>query len=70
LFTSPIYAREEIPYAWIVDPILRIIEVYALESGRWSLRGTYGGDDIVRLEPFDAIEFPLATLWLPESNPA
>ena len=38
--------------------------------GRWSLLGTYGGDDTVRIEPFDAIEFPLATLWLPEATPA
>jgi Uma2 family endonuclease len=66
----PIYAREEIPYAWIVDPILRTIESFRLASGRWSLLGTYGGDDTVRIEPFDAIEFPLATLWLPDDAPA
>lgn len=66
----PLYAREEIAYSWIVDPILRTIEVYRLVSTRWSLLGTYGGDDVVRMEPFDAIEFPLATLWLPEAHPA
>jgi Uma2 family endonuclease len=66
----PIYAREEISYAWIVDPILRIIEAYRLASRRWSLLGTYGGDDTARIEPFDAIEFPLATLWLPEATSA
>ncbi|HYC61411.1 MAG TPA: Uma2 family endonuclease [Thermoanaerobaculia bacterium] len=63
----PIYAREEIPYAWIVEPIIQTIEAYRLDSGRWSLLGTYGGDDTARIEPFDAIEFPLATLWLPEA---
>lgn len=66
----PIYAREEISWAWIVDPILRTIEVFKLGSGRWSLHGAYGGDDTVRIEPFDAIEFPLATLWLPETPSA
>jgi Uma2 family endonuclease len=66
----PIYAREEIPYAWIVDPIVRMIEAFQLASGRWSLLGTFGGDDTVRIEPFDAIEFPLATLWLPDDTPA
>jgi Uma2 family endonuclease len=66
----PIYAREEIPHAWIVDPILKTIEAFRLASGRWSLLGTYGGDDTVRIEPFDAIEFPLATLWLPDATPA
>ena len=49
----PIYAREEIPYAWIVEPILRTIEVFRLASGRWSLLATYGGDETVRIEPFD-----------------
>jgi Uma2 family endonuclease len=62
----PLYAREDIPYAWIVDPILRTVEVDRLMSGRWSLLGTYGGDETVRIEPFDAIEIPLATLWLPD----
>jgi Uma2 family endonuclease len=66
----PIYAREAIPHAWIVDPILQTIEAYRLASGRWSLLGTYGGDDTVRTEPFDAIEIALATLWLPEAPPA
>lgn len=66
----PLYAREEIPHAWIVDPIFRTIEVFRLVDGRWSLLGIYGGDDVVRLEPFDAIEIPLATLWMPETPPA
>ena len=66
----PIYAREEISYAWIVDPIVQTIEVYRLDSGRWSLLGTFGGDDTVRIEPFETIEIPLSTLWLPEAPPA
>jgi Uma2 family endonuclease len=63
----PIYAREEIRHAWLVDPIVRTIEVFRLMSGRWSLLGVYGGDDNVRIEPFDAIEISLATLWMPEA---
>lgn len=63
----PAYAREEIPYAWIVDPIQRTIEAYRLERGHWVSLGAYGGNDTVRIEPFDAIEIPLASLWLPEA---
>jgi Uma2 family endonuclease len=66
----PLYAREGIEYAWIVDPILRAIEVDRLIAGRWSLLGTFGGEDVVRMEPFDAVEFRLATLWMPESSSA
>lgn len=66
----PIYAREEIPYAWIVDPVLRTIEAFRLNSGHWLLLGVYGGTDTVRIEPFDAIELPLASLWIPQPPPA
>jgi Uma2 family endonuclease len=66
----PIYAREEVACAWIVDPIAQTIEAFRLIEGLWSLLGTYGGDDTVRIEPFEAIEFPLATLWLSEATPA
>ncbi len=55
-----------VEYAWIVEPALRTVEVFRLEAGRWTLDGVSGGDDAVRIPPFEAIEFPLATLWLPE----
>jgi Uma2 family endonuclease len=66
----PLYAREEIAYAWLVDPIARMIEAFRLVDGRWTLLGMYQGDDTVRIEPFDAIELPLATLWMPEAPSA
>ena len=66
----PLYAREEVAYAWLVDPLARNIEAFQLINGRWSLLGMYGGDDTVRIEPFEAIELPLATLWLPEAPSA
>lgn len=58
-----IYAREQVGWAWLVDPLLRTLEVFRLESGRWSLLGTWGDDARVRAEPFDAIELELAVLW-------
>ena len=30
-----VYARERVGHLWIVDPILRTLEVYRLEDGRW-----------------------------------
>jgi Uma2 family endonuclease len=69
LVKLPSYARSGVAYAWIVDPLQRMIEAYKLVSGQWFLLGTYG-DQVVRIEPFDAIEIPLATLWMPERLPA
>jgi Uma2 family endonuclease len=59
----PIYARQGVSHAWLVDPILRTLEVLRLESGRWSILATYHDDARVRAEPFDAFELDLSILW-------
>jgi hypothetical protein len=58
-----IYAREGAVYAWLVEPLQQTLEVLRLESGRWSLLAACSARDRVRAEPFEAIEFDLATLW-------
>ena len=58
-----VYAREQVSYAWLADPIGQTIEVLRLESGRWTIVTTCAGSDVVRLEPFDAIEMDLTLLW-------
>lgn len=58
-----IYGREEVRWAWLVDPLLRTLEALRWESGRWALLGTWRDDARVRAEPFDAIELELAVLW-------
>lgn len=60
----PLYAREGIPHLWLVDPDVRMLEVYRLEAGRrWLLLATLKDDDPVSQPPFDAITFPLDSLW-------
>jgi Uma2 family endonuclease len=58
-----IYRREGVGHLWMLSPLLRLLEVYRLEAGRWSLLDTYEGDDKVRAEPFDAVELDLASIW-------
>jgi Uma2 family endonuclease len=58
-----IYAREHIRHAWLVDPMARTLEVLRLEGGRWSIVGTFSDADVVRAEPFDAIDLELSLLW-------
>jgi Uma2 family endonuclease len=58
-----IYAREGVRHLWLVNPLLETLEVLRLESQRWSLLGVHKGNALVRVEPFDAIELPLAALW-------
>jgi Uma2 family endonuclease len=58
-----IYAREEVRWAWLVDPLLRTLEALRQDGGRWTLLGTWRDEALVRAEPFEAIELELAALW-------
>ena len=59
----PVYAREGVRDAWLVDPLERSLEVLRLEGGRWNLLTTHRGDEVVRAEPFQAVEVDLLGLW-------
>lgn len=58
-----VYAREGVAHAWLVDPIARTLEVLKLDAPRWSIIATHEGRDVIRAEPFDAIELDLTLLW-------
>ena len=60
----PIYAREGVPHAWLLDPIAKTLEVYTLDATkRWSEPVLYRDTEVVRAVPFDAIELDLSALW-------
>jgi Uma2 family endonuclease len=60
----PIYARERIPHAWLLDPLKRTLEVHTLDAnGRWSAPVIHVNVDVVRAPPFDAIGLDLSALW-------
>jgi Uma2 family endonuclease len=62
-----VYAREGVAHLWFVDPLVRTLERYRLdEMGRWVVDGVHGGDDVVRVEPFEAVAFRLTRWWPPE----
>ena len=58
------YARERVGHAWLVDPVLETLEVFRRQGDGWYLALTAGGDEVVRAEPFDAIEIELKNLWI------
>jgi Uma2 family endonuclease len=59
----PIYARDGVQHAWLVDPSAKTLEVLRLVGPSWLLVATWTGDRSVRAEPFDAIELELGALW-------
>jgi Uma2 family endonuclease len=61
----PHYARSGVPWVWLVDPVLRTVELYETDpSGRALLTLAASEDEVVALPPFDG-EIDLARLWLP-----
>jgi Uma2 family endonuclease len=65
----PIYHREGVTHAWLIDPLARTLEVYRREPSGWVLTATHEGEEPVRAEPFDAVPLELGLLWL-ERAPA
>jgi Uma2 family endonuclease len=59
----PIYASVGVGHAWLVHPRHRTVEVLRLHDGKWLTLAVHRDDQIVRAEPFDAIEIDLANLW-------
>ena len=60
----PLYARERVGHLWLVDPLMRTIEVYFLEGGRWLVATTCAGAAPARIEPFDVVELDIARWWV------
>jgi hypothetical protein len=58
----PVYAREGVQFAWLLEPIQRTLEVFQAHGQQWTV-GTWEGDVKVRAVPFDAIELDLSSLW-------
>jgi Uma2 family endonuclease len=59
----PRYARAGIQHAWVVNPVHRALEVFRQEQGRWILKQAFAGEERVRAEPFESLDFPLTPFW-------
>jgi Uma2 family endonuclease len=59
----PVYAREGVRHAWLINARQRTLEVLRRPDDKWLTIDVHRGDCKVRAEPFDAIELDLAVLW-------
>jgi Uma2 family endonuclease len=59
----PLYARQGVAHAWLVNPEVRTLEVLRLDGATFRLISTHREGDRVRAEPFEAFELDLALLW-------
>jgi Uma2 family endonuclease len=59
-----IYAAAGVAHAWLVKPAEQMLEVLRLRDGAWTIVAVCGDFDVVRVEPFEAIELALERLWV------
>ena len=59
----PWYAAIGVNHAWLVHPRQKTLEAYRLANRMWLYVAAHKDDERARIEPFEAIELDLATLW-------
>jgi Uma2 family endonuclease len=63
LTKKPYYAKIGVEWAWYVDPEARTLTVSKLHEGRWLEVAVHGEDELVRAEPFAAVEVRVGDWW-------
>ena len=58
-----IYARLQIQYLWLIDPLAQTLEAYQLHESHWLLLNSYAEEQEVSVAPFAAHTFSLSVLW-------
>jgi Uma2 family endonuclease len=59
----PIYATARVTHIWLIDPIVRTLEVHRLDRGTYRIVATWRDAAVVRAEPFDSVELEFAARW-------
>jgi Uma2 family endonuclease len=59
----PGYLEAGVPFVWIVDPALHLVQVYVRENGKPALAATASHESVARLPPFD-LELDPSRLWV------
>ena len=65
----PAYAAHGVGHAWLVDPRMRSLEAFRRVDNTWLVVAAVVDDARARVEPFDAIELDLASLWADVPSP-
>lgn len=65
-----IYGEYHVGHCWLLDPDAHTLEVLRLTDTGWLIAAAHAGNEVVRAEPFDAVELELGLLWdEPEEEP-
>jgi Uma2 family endonuclease len=58
-----LYLNWSVNHYWIIDPILKSVEVLERSGAHWVIKGIYSENNKMRAVPFDSIEIDLSSLW-------
>jgi Uma2 family endonuclease len=58
-----LYAKYNIPYYWIFDPLNKTLEVFELKNSKFECFMVASGEDKVMAPPFETIQLDLSLLW-------
>jgi Uma2 family endonuclease len=58
-----VYAGAGVGHVWLVDPLARTLEVLRRAGTSWTCVATHEGRDVIRVEPFEALDLSLRRLW-------
>jgi Uma2 family endonuclease len=63
IIKMPLYAKLGVKHLWLIDPMLKTLETYALQDSKWSLIATFADDAEISIAPFTEHSFSLSVLW-------
>jgi Uma2 family endonuclease len=66
----PLYAASGVAHVWLVDPSVRLVEVFETRGGKPTLVATAADDETAALPPFPELPLDLSLLWLAPSGSA
>jgi len=59
----PTYGKSGVGHLWLVNPLLRTLEVLRRQEQQWLTLAVHRDEDRVRAEPFESFELELGVLW-------
>ncbi len=59
----PVYAQAGVTHVWLLEPIERTLEIFALDGATYRLIAIAADAECGRFAPFEAIELELPALW-------
>ena len=65
---ADLYLHSGVPFYWIVDPEERTLEAFSATEGSWLRLGAWTDGASARIQPFEAIEIDVGSLFPPRAT--